>query len=74
MTRFLTEEFHLSKDQAEAEISAYCSERSQLKEIVPLSGLNRAEAVRLRSALRSKGIKCRIMPVPIGEQGDTQLR
>ena len=72
LTRSLIEEFHLSRDQAE--ISAYCSERSQHKEIGPLSGLNRAEAVRLRSALRSKGIKCRIMPVPIGEQGDTQLR
>lgn len=74
LPRFLIEEFHLSRDQAEAEISAYCSERSRHKEIVPLSGLNRAEAVRLRSALRSNGIKCRIMPVPIGEQGDTQLR
>lgn len=34
----------------------------------------RAEALRLRSALRSKGIKCRVMPVPVGERADTQLR
>ena len=68
------EKFHLSAEQAEAEVSAFCAERSSNKELPHLSGLNRVEAICLRSALRSKGIKCRIMPVPIGEQGDTQLR
>ncbi len=74
LTRFLMEEFRLSKEQAEAEVSAFCAERSSNKELPHLSGLNRAEAIRLRSALRSNGIKCRVMPVPVGEQGDTQLR
>lgn len=74
LTRFLMEEFHLSKEQAEEEIAAYCAKGHPHKEIGPLSGLTRVEAQRLRSALRSKGIKCRVMPVPVGEQADMQLR
>lgn len=67
-------EFHLSKEQAEAEVAAYCAKGYLRKEIGPLSNLTRAEALRLCSALRSKNIKCRIMPVPVGEKGDAQLR
>lgn len=76
LTRFLMEEFHLSKDQAEAEVSASPrrSEKRPYQSGSPFTNLTRAEALRLRSALRSKGIKCRVMPVPVGEQADTQLR
>jgi len=71
---FLMTELHLSKDQAEAEIAAYCAKGYPRKEMGPFSNLTRAEALRLRSALRGKGIKCRVMPVPVGESADTQLR
>ena len=36
--------------------------------------LTRAEALELCAKLRSRGIKCRIMSVPVGERGDTELR
>lgn len=72
LTRFLMMEFHLSRAQAEAEVEA--SPRRTMKSGGPFSNLTRAEALRLCSALRSKNIKCRIMPVPVGEKGDTQLR
>ncbi len=74
LTRFLMMEFHLSKDQAETEVSACCAKGHPQKEIGPLSDLTRAEAMRLCAALRSRNIKCRVMPVPVGEKGDTQLR
>lgn len=74
LTRFLMMEFHLSRAQAEAEIEAHCAKGYPRKEIGPFSNLTRGEAMRLCAALRSKGIKCRIMPVPVGEKGDTQLR
>lgn len=74
LTQFLMQEFQLSKADAEAEISACGAKGYPHKEIGVLSNLTRAEALRLCSALRSKGIKCRVMPVPVGEKGDTQLR
>ena len=74
LTRFLMEEFRLSKAQAEAVMASPLSEKRPYQSGSPFTGLTRAEALHLRSALRSKGIKCRVMPVPVGEQGDTQLR
>ncbi len=74
LTRFLMMEFHLSRAQAEAEVEAHCAKGYPRKEIAPFSNLTRGEAMRLCAALRSYGIKCRIMPVPVGEKGDTQLR
>lgn len=37
-------------------------------------GLTRVEAERLQTALRSHGVKCRIMPWRLNAPGDTQLR
>ncbi|MDE6590503.1 MAG: DUF3343 domain-containing protein, partial [Oscillospiraceae bacterium] len=76
LTRFLMEECHLSKDQAEAEaaVSPRRSTKLSSQSGSPFTNLTRAEALRLRSALRGNGIKCRVMPVPVGEQADTQLR
>lgn len=72
LTRFLMMEFHLSRAQAEAEVEE--SPRRSMKSGGPFSNLSRGEAMRLCAALRCKEIKCRIMPVPVGEKGDTQLR
>lgn len=76
LTRFLMMEFHLSRDQAEAElaVSPRRSTKLSCESGSPFTNLNRVDALRLRSALRSKGIKCRVMPVPVGEQADMQLR
>lgn len=74
LTQFLMQEFQLSEADAKAEITACGAKGHPHKEIGVLSNLTRTEALRLCSALRSKGIKCRIMPVPVGEKGDTQLR
>jgi len=76
LTRFLMMEFHLSKAQAEAEVemSPRRKKTPPYRSDGPFSNLTRAEALRLRSALRDKGIKCRVMPVPVGESADTQLR
>ena len=68
------EEFRLSKAQAETVMVLPLSEKRPYQSGSPFTGLTRTEVLRLCSALRSKGIKCRIMPVPVGEQGDTQLR
>ncbi len=37
-------------------------------------GLTRVEAERLQTALRSHGVKCRIMPWRLNAPGDTELR
>ena len=74
LTRFLMEEFHLSEAQAEAVMAAPLSEKRPYQSCSPFTNLTRAEALHLRSALRSKGIKCRVMPVPVGEETDLQLR
>lgn len=76
LANFLMQRFHLSKDQAEAEVavSPRRSEERPYQSGSPFTNLTRAEALCLRSELRSWGIKCRIMPVPLGEAGDTELR
>lgn len=74
LVQFLMEEFRMPKTQAEEEIAEYCAKGYPPKEIGSFYNLTRAEALHLRSALRSKGIKCRVMPVPVGESADTRLR
>ena len=76
LIRFLMMEFHLSKAQAETEVemSPRRMEKPPYRSDGPFRNLTRTEALRLRSALRDKGIKCRVMPVPVGESADTQLR
>ena len=76
LINFLMERCHLSKNQAKAEVAASPRRKEGLayQSGSPFTNLTRAEALCLRSELRSWGIKCRIMPVPLGEEGDTELR
>lgn len=76
LTNFLMQTFHLSENQAKAEVAASPrrSEERPYQSGSPFTNLTRAEALCLRSELRSWRIKCRIMPVPMGEAGDTELR
>lgn len=74
VARFLMEEFHLSQVQAKEALARYRENGLRQGEPGPFSGLTRAEALELCAKLRSRGIKCRIMSVPVGERGDTELR
>lgn len=69
---FLMTEHHLTKEQADEKIAFWREKKKPKDPLEPLDGLTRAEAFQLRAALRSHGIKCRIMPVPVGESVDAK--
>ena len=69
---FLMKEHHLTKEQADEKIACWREKAKPKDPLGPLDGLTRAEAFQLRAALRSHGIKCRIMPVPVGESVDAK--